>query len=150
MGLQSDARGGDKKKAAPIADYVRDHQDGEHWATWLQDHRYELNAMTMPQFVGWLDDKMAEHGVEKVIPPTDYVLDDLETDVKSAIRAEITSDVLAKAGIDDLVRNAVAEVDFPDHGEIEEELPEWLDNNPTDRWKGWVEETVTKITGGRT
>lgn len=119
--------------------------DDIHTARKLVDAVFALQSVDIA-----IDDKMAEHGVEKVIPPTDYVLDDLETDVKSTIRAEITSDVLAKAGIDNLVRNAVAEVDFPDHSEIEEELPEWLDNNPTDRWKGWVDEKVTEITGGRT
>ena len=32
------------------------------WEEWLQTHRVELNAMTTPQFIEWLDGKMAEHG----------------------------------------------------------------------------------------
>ena len=36
---------------------------------WLQTHRVELNAMTTPQFIAWLDRKMAEHGDGKLVPP---------------------------------------------------------------------------------
>jgi hypothetical protein len=31
--------------------------------------RVELNAMNVPQFIFWLERKMEQHGVEKVIPP---------------------------------------------------------------------------------
>ena len=33
------------------------------WEEWLQTHRVELNAMTTPQFIEWLDAKMAAHKV---------------------------------------------------------------------------------------
>jgi predicted transcriptional regulator len=36
-------------------------------AYWQCKH-VELNAMTSPQFIAWLERKFAEHGVEKVIP----------------------------------------------------------------------------------
>ena len=36
---------------------------------WLQTNRVELNAMTTPQLIEWLDEKMAEHGDGKLIPP---------------------------------------------------------------------------------
>ena len=51
------------KKAVPVADYV----DGE-WREWLQANRVELNAMSTPSFLAWLDRKM--HGqTGKLIPP---------------------------------------------------------------------------------
>ena len=34
--------------------------DGNTWDDRLQTHRVELNAMTTPQFIAWLDRKMAE------------------------------------------------------------------------------------------
>jgi DNA topoisomerase 6 subunit A-like protein len=39
----------------------------------LQDQRVELNAFTSDQFVAWLDSKLVEHGVEKVIPDNEIL-----------------------------------------------------------------------------
>ena len=65
LAVKSDAR------RKPVADYVveRDDEEGEDWDEWLQTHRVELNAMTTPELIEWLDDKMAEHGDGKLIPP---------------------------------------------------------------------------------
>jgi hypothetical protein len=41
------------KRVKPVADYVR--EQGDNWEDWLQTHRVELNAMTTPQFIEWLD-----------------------------------------------------------------------------------------------
>jgi hypothetical protein len=53
-----------------LADYVLEREgvapDGEPWDEWLQTHRIELNAMTTPQFIEWLDSKMAGYG--KLVP----------------------------------------------------------------------------------
>ena len=59
----------------PVADYVRDRdeEEGEDWAEWLQTHRVELNAMTTPQLIEWLDGKMAKHGEGKLIPPPEVI-----------------------------------------------------------------------------
>jgi hypothetical protein len=54
------------KYPKPVADYVREH--GGNWDNWLQTHRVELNAMTTPQLIQWLDQKMADHGSGKLIP----------------------------------------------------------------------------------
>ena len=53
-------------------------EDGEYWEEWLQTHRVELNAMTTPEFIAWLDGKMAEHGAGKLIPPDDVIAAELE------------------------------------------------------------------------
>src|SRR5262249_28118232 len=45
------------EKRKPVADYVLEEGDGEEWEEWLQTHRTELNAMTTPQFIDWLDQK---------------------------------------------------------------------------------------------
>lgn len=149
MGLTAEDRDGEKKRA-PVADYVLAHEDGEHWADWLQEKRYELNAMTMPQFIAWLDGKMAEHGIEKVIPPTDYVEETLHDDTVNTMRRKIETQILAEANVNEKVMAAMVDIVIPDAREIEDDLPEWLVDNPTDRWKGWVDEKVTEITGGRT
>ena len=63
----------EKEQRKPVADYVLERDDGDDWEEWLQTHRVELNAMTTPQFIAWLDGKMAEHGDGKLIPPQDVL-----------------------------------------------------------------------------
>lgn len=60
-----DVEEGGRRKA--VADYVGERDDDEEWDEWLQAHRVELNAMTTPQFIEWLDGKMADY--DKLIPP---------------------------------------------------------------------------------
>lgn len=50
----------ESNKAKAVANYVLDRPDGEHWREWLQTHRIELNAMTTPEFIAWLDRKMID------------------------------------------------------------------------------------------
>ena len=57
-----DVEVGERRK--PIASYVP-----ADWQDWLRYHRVELNAMTTPQFIAWLDDKMAAFGNGKLVPP---------------------------------------------------------------------------------
>ena len=72
MGLEVETvEAGERRK--PVADYirrdpprrpVRPRTRQRHWDDWLQTHRIELNAMTTPQFIQWLDDKMEAPGGE--------------------------------------------------------------------------------------
>src|SRR5262249_53546435 len=39
-----------KAKRVPVGEYVE-----PRWRQWLQRHRVELNAMTTPDFIAWLD-----------------------------------------------------------------------------------------------
>lgn len=71
---------GDKHK--PIADYVLEREDGEYWDEWLQTHRVELNAMTTPEFIEWLDAKMVKHGDGKLIPPPMWSCRNSKSDLK--------------------------------------------------------------------
>jgi hypothetical protein len=56
------------RKVKPTAGYVNqeDHD-------WYQSNRYELNAMTAPQFIAWLDGKMEAHAKGKVVPPPEVM-----------------------------------------------------------------------------
>ena len=68
-----------------VAAYVRGRDDGARWLHWLQAHRVELNAMTTPEFIAWLDGKMAEHGIGKLVPPESVITAELERRLKSKI-----------------------------------------------------------------
>jgi hypothetical protein len=90
-------------KAVPVADYV----DPE-WVKWLQDNRVELNAMTTPQFLAWLDAKFADLP-GKVVPPAPVLAAQLENDLRQILRREIANQILQEANIDGLVDAAFAE-----------------------------------------
>ena len=49
-----------KDRRKPVANYVLIEDDD--WMEWLQAHRVELNAMTTPQLIEWLDEKIERFG----------------------------------------------------------------------------------------
>ena len=141
MGLDPEDRDSNAKDA-PVADYVKNRIDGTDWTGWLQRKRFELNVMTMPQFIAWLDGKMEEHGVCKVVPPVDVVREQIRSDAEFNLRQAIQLQLLHDAGFEDKVANAVDLLVLPDDNEIETELPEYLDDNPIDHWSDWASQTA--------
>jgi hypothetical protein len=87
MGLEVETVEVGKQRKA-VADYVRERDDRD-WEEWLQSHRVELNAMTTPEFIEWLDRKLAGHD-GKLIPPDD-VLAGFATLAPTPLRAQAPS-----------------------------------------------------------
>lgn len=143
LGLENEPT--DKDSKAPVARYVSSHPDGQHWADWLQQNRYELNTMTMPQFIAWLDGKMEQHGVKKVVPPEEFVADALRDATESIIRESLADKILEDAGLDGMVADAMAKVDMPSGIGIGDDVADWLADNPTALWRGWVDETAEQL-----
>jgi hypothetical protein len=100
MGLQPEPVERKKDKIAPVAEYAKE------WAKWLQTNRIELNAMTTPQLLAWLDGKFADQ-VGKVVPPTEVLIDRLEEETDAELRRQITADVLREARVDERVAEAL-------------------------------------------
>src|SRR3954469_83494 len=83
----------------PVGDYVCSRTDrapnGEAWEEWLQHSRVELNALTSAELIAWLDQKMAEHDVSKLVPPGDILADQfgerVRWRVEDAVETAITS-----------------------------------------------------------
>jgi hypothetical protein len=96
------------KKRKPVADYVLERRDGEKWAEWLQTHRVELNAMTTPEFIAWLDRKVAEHGDGKLVPPSDVIAQEFETRLKDNIREIVTECILREANLESQIARIAA------------------------------------------
>jgi hypothetical protein len=103
------------------ADATGEHGTAPHnetWEEWLQTHRVELNAMTTPQFIEWLDGKMAEHVrktklPDKLIPPGEVLETELATRIEQKTRAAITERILREAALDDQVAAAVKATKTP-------------------------------------
>lgn len=133
MGLEAE-KVTDRERRAAIADYVLTQPDGEQWAEWLQQNRYELNAMTTPQLLAWLDGKMAEHDGAKVIPPISVITQTLMKDVAMHLEISISERVLKEARIDGQVAEAMRKVTAPDEEDLERQVAAWLIAHPEHPW----------------
>ena len=135
MGLQVEDVKRESKKRQPVADYV-DEDDAE----WLQQHRVELNAMSSPQLLVWLDSKLAAHG-EKLVPPDEVLASQLEHEVRSLLERQITDQVLHEANVAERVEAEFDKRQFVIEAALEI-LPartrEELIANPADHWTGPV------------
>jgi hypothetical protein len=146
-GLETeDVEAGEKRKA--VAEYVLAHEDGEYWEEWLQTHRVELNAMTTPQFIEWLDAKMAEHGDGKLIPPPEVLTTALEDGLEAKIRADLTKRILREAGLDAQVISAMAAIKRPNGATLAKRVAGAYARAPEGDWRGYISTTVQRLTKG--
>jgi hypothetical protein len=136
-----------KERIKPVAEYVqeRDEEEGEDWADWLQTHRVELNAMTTPQFIEWLDAKMEEHGSGKLIPPEEVLEQELAGRVEAKLRAEITERILREADVEGQITAALAEIELPDGAMLAEGTAEMFEQNDDFEWRDHVEAEAKAI-----
>jgi hypothetical protein len=145
MGLQVEEvrRKGDK--AAPVAQYVE-----PRWRDWLQDRRVELNAMTTPQFLAWLDEKFASH-VGKVVPPTGVLMDRLEKSARAELERRVTNRFLRRARIEERVERLLLKREpvLRSHTEtIEEFVRDGLEASPELPWEQPVDHLGSAIAKG--
>jgi Topoisomerase 6 subunit A/Spo11, Toprim domain len=135
----------DRRKA--VANYVLDHE-GE-WEEWLQTRRVELNAMTTPQFIEWLDSQMEAHDTSKLIPPADVLEDELAGRIEAKVRADITERILREAGLDDQVAEAIAEIEKPTAATLEQGIRRLFKREPDREWRDHIEVVAQKMARGR-
>ena len=129
-----------------VADYVLDEREGTSWEEWLQTHRVELNAMTTPDFIAWLDRKMAKHGDGKLIPPDDVVAAEFEARLATKVRASITERILREAGIEDQIAEAVDAIKRPSGASLVKGIKSMFDRNSEREWRDHVESVAVERT----
>lgn len=137
------------EKRRPVADYVLEREDGEKWDEWFQSNRYELNAMTTPQFLEWLEGKMEEHAVGKVVPPPEVIAEEAQTRLKAELRTRITARILREANLDAQVDKAMTEVKVPKKLLTAKAVRTWLDREEEESWRACVDEAVETALEGR-
>jgi len=143
MGLDvEDVEAGDRRK--PVADYVLAREDGALWAEWLQTHRVELNAMTTPQFITWLDEKM---GTGKLIPPPDVLEAELDTKIEQKVRDAVIERILQEADADAQVAAAIVNIHKPDAIALIEGIEELFEEAPDREWRDHIEELANELAG---
>lgn len=120
------------KDKIPVAPYLAD-----EWRTWLQTQRVELNAMTTPQFLEWLDAQMAPYD-SKVVPPQDVMRAAVEYTARNALRETMQSAVLDAAGFEGMVdqANELLEAHVKSKCElIASTVARHLAHSPPDPWR---------------
>ena len=130
---------GERRKA--VADYGLEREDGAHWETWLQTHRVELNAMTTPEFIAWLDRKMVGYA-EKLIPPPDVLEAELAERIEAKVRADATERILREAGFEAQVADAFAAVSKPTSNALAEGIKRLFQAEPNREWRDHIEAVV--------
>jgi hypothetical protein len=162
MGLEVETlETGERRK--PVADYIKNHNgknddgspnldaggndiSGVDWDEWLQTHRVELNAMTTPRLIAWLDDKMKTFGAGKLIPPETVLEEDLKARVETKIPAEITERILREAGLDAQVDAAIATLDLPDGEALARGIEQLFEEEPDAEWRAHIEAVADEQT----
>lgn len=84
------------ERARPVARYVT-----KKWREWLQSNRVELNAMTTPQFLAWLDKKFIK--TAKLIPPANVLRERLAAQVREIVQSTVEEEIRAKFDIEQMV-----------------------------------------------
>jgi hypothetical protein len=138
------------KRRKPVGDYVADHpcdQPESDWEEWLQTHRVELNAMTTPDFIAWLDRKMAAHS-GKLIPPSDVLEAELDQRIEKKIRASVTERILREAGFERQVAAAIAAIKKPSAKTLEKGIKAMFKREADREWRDHVEAEANKRAGG--
>lgn len=140
MGLPVEPKDNDRK--APVARYVLEREDGQIWAEWLQTKRVELNAMSSPQFISWLDAKMLEHKGEKVIPPGEFIRTALQDRLEQTIRDELTVRILRDARIDEQVAQELESLNLLSAHDLQAQIASALSATPHIQWRDHLDEIV--------
>jgi hypothetical protein len=139
MGLEvEDVDAGERRK--PVASYVDD-----DWQVWLRHHRVELNAMTTPQFIAWLDAKMAAFGNGKLVPPARVLSADLSDRLEHRLHQQITEQILREARIEQRVAAALDEIGLPLPEDLHAAVEHSLAGQPAASWRAAVAQVAERL-----
>lgn len=136
MDLESEpvAVSGDWAKRAAT---LRRHGATENETSFLRHRRVELNAMTSPQLVAFVEAKLSRHGVSKFIPERDVV----ERHARRTIEGKLLEEAVAKisGGIAAQAKGIMLPTD------INQQIEAVFAKHPSVSW----DEAVARIIRGR-
>jgi hypothetical protein len=147
MGLEVETlKQGERRR--PVADYVRERDDtapdDTDWDDWLQTHRIELNAMTTPQLIEWLNRKLAPYE-GKLVPPDDVLVGELDERIESKLRDAVTERILREAGFEDQVADAIAAIRKPSAATLANGIKKLFEREPEREWRDHIETVAEKL-----
>jgi len=108
------------------ANTLRRHGATEAEIEFLRDERIELNAMSSPQLVEFVERKLTEHGVTKLVPDKTI----LEQQARRVIRDRLTQQVFRAAEND--IKQQIDNAVFPE--DFRQEVEHILEKHPEIPW----------------
>lgn len=126
----------------PTASYVN-----YEWEDWLQENRVELNAMTTPEFIQWLESKMEEHGHKKIVPNDAILQSKLQDEAKEILRQRLAQKLLAEAGFEHQFETALGELSEAvcEYGGLRNEVEEALSVRQDRHWTAPIQNRAEDI-----
>lgn len=131
------------KGKKPVGDYL-----DEHWKEWLQNKRVELNAMTTPQFLEWLERKIRQYDKGKIIPHNDILIEELKHHTKEHLQHQVRERILKEANYESQVMDAYNKIIPTVEGQcetIKKHVEDELSENPVQRWDAPVRGLATNF-----
>ena len=123
----------DENKRRPVADYVP-----TEWANWLQNNRVELNTMSTPQFLQWLDYKMENLGKGKMIPPDTVLAKELHENARQMLAQQIMDGILKEHDAEGQIGQAFEKLKpvlDEKAKELAKDVTEDLEKKPDQSWR---------------
>jgi hypothetical protein len=148
-----------RKQRTTAAKYINRHQqddnidgdmDGYDWAEWLQENRIELNAMTSPQFVSWLEDKFKAIETKKVVPPNRVLEKTLKRVAEAKVRFNLTQKILAAADFESKVSEQMDTIiqKMPEPWKLKDQVEAGLSGNSAQNWTDPLDKVASKLVEG--
>jgi hypothetical protein len=100
--------------------------------------------MTTPEFIAWLDGKMAAYG--KLIPPPEVLAQELDARLESKTRTAITELILREAGLDRQVAAALRAIKRPSAATLARGIKALFARSPDREWRDHVESVAAERT----
>lgn len=145
-GLQVERVERKNKKAVPVASYV-----SGKWKQWLQQNRVELNAMSTPAFLAWLDQRMAEFDNGKLVPPAPVLRANLEHETRDRVSDKIRERILRQQRFEEQAESefqALLPVLQQSAVTLPEHVTQVLADQPQDSWRDPVRKLAADLAGG--
>jgi hypothetical protein len=136
LGLPSEGAASSKSSAEAIRDRLHVSGATPEECEFLVHQRVELNAMTSQQLIAFIERKLAEHGIKKIVPPK-QTLDETYRLFERGRRLQEAYDAV-ETDLD------AADVSAPD--DIEKRVAKILRDRPTLRWDAAVKEVQADYT----
>jgi hypothetical protein len=127
------------EKISPLALRSQLQQNGatDQEIMFLMNHRVELNAFTSPQLVEWIEGKLDEVGVKKVVPGRAALERVYRVNLSKAYFVKHTQDIVQQAQ-DFANRQQIS-------SDLAEQVRELLDDDPTIPWDEAIEQMVDAL-----
>jgi len=101
--------------------------------------------MTTPEFIEWLDGKMADYN-GKLVPPSDVLEKELAERIERKVRATVTERILREAGFENQVAEALAAIEKPNGEALAEGMEDLFEKEPDREWRDHIEAEAKKRT----